>query len=285
MPSPVDAVEQPAGDLREVGGEVGRLRERARAGDGAEVAEAHLELHRARRLAAPPGAGSRPCRRGAPPRARARRGRSGRREGLLVADRLHATVGLDRRVVAVPRERVEVLAVRVPERARRASPPGSRRARPTVCTPSRSSRRTRGRADPPQPLDRQRVQERRARRRARRRGGRRAWRGRSRASRAAWWSATPTDATRPVSARTRPRISAAISGPGRGARRTPATSRNASSSAIGSTSGVNERRIAMTARLAARYASKRGARNTASGQARRARAIGIAEWMPKRRAS
>ena len=36
----------------------------------------------------------------------------------------------------------------------------------------------------------------------------------------------------------------------------------------------------MTSLLAAAYASKRGARNTASGQARRARAVGIAEWIP-----
>ena len=41
----------------------------------------------------------------------------------------------------------------------------------------------------------------------------------------------------------------------------------------------------MTSLLASAYASNRGARNTASGQARRARAIGIAEWTPKRRAS
>ena len=69
------------------------------------------------------------------------------------------------------------------------------------------------------------------------------------------------------------------------ARAHPATSRNASSSAIGSTSGVYERRIAITSRLASRYASNRGARNTPSGQARRARAIGIAECTPNARAS
>ncbi len=41
----------------------------------------------------------------------------------------------------------------------------------------------------------------------------------------------------------------------------------------------------MTCALASEYASNRGERNTASGHARRARAIGIAEWMPNRRAS
>ena len=50
--------------------------------------------------------------------------------------------------------------------------------------------------------------------------------------------ATPTDTVRPVSARTRVRIVAAISRPGPNRRRPPDTSRNASSSAIGSTRGV-----------------------------------------------
>ncbi len=62
--------------------------------------------------------------------------------------------------------------------------------------------------------------------------------------------ATPTDATRPVSSRTRARMSVAISAPVPWRRRAPRASRKASSSEMGSTSGVYERRIAMTARLA-----------------------------------
>ena len=98
--------------------------------------------------------------------------------------------------------------------------------------------------------------------------------------------ATPTDAVKPGLGPDAPAdLDRDLAEPSRGAAGTARTSRNASSSAIGSTSGVKERRIVMTARLAASYASKRGATNTASGQARRARAIGIAEWTPKRRAS
>ena len=62
-------------------------------------------------------------------------------------------------------------------------------------------------------------------------------------------TATPTDAVSPVSSRTRRRIANAHSGPEPWMRAAPPTSRNASSDAIGSTSGVNERRMAMTARL------------------------------------
>ena len=81
------------------------------------------------------------------------------------------------------------------------------------------------------------------------------------------------------------RIATAISGPAPWRRLAPATSRNASSSAMGSTNGVNDRRIAITWRLASRYVSNRGAMKTPSGQARRARAIGIADCTPNRRAS
>ena len=46
-----------------------------------------------------------------------------------------------------------------------------------------------------------------------------------------------------------------------------------------------ERRMAITSLLTSLYRSMRGATNTASGQARRARVEGIAEWMPKALAS
>jgi len=92
--------------------------------------------------------------------------------------------------------------------------------------------------------------------------------------------ATPIDATSPVSSLTRSRTDRAIVGPSPWSRRAPRTSRNASSREIGSTSGVIDRRMPITSRLAAPYASNRGERNTPSGHARRARAIGIAENTP-----
>jgi hypothetical protein len=62
--------------------------------------------------------------------------------------------------------------------------------------------------------------------------------------------ATPTDATSPVSALMRRRSATAISGAEPCSRRAPLTSRNASSSASGSTKGVTSRRMAITDRLA-----------------------------------
>ena len=64
--------------------------------------------------------------------------------------------------------------------------------------------------------------------------------------------ATPTEMVSPVSARTRSRMATASSGPVPSTRRAPATSRNASSSAIGSTSGVYERRMRITSVLTSR---------------------------------
>jgi hypothetical protein len=65
----------------------------------------------------------------------------------------------------------------------------------------------------------------------------------------------------------------------------PPTSRNASSREIGSTSGVNDISTSRSLVAAARYEGKSGGTNTASGQSRRARAPGIAERTPYRRAS
>src|SRR5438093_12903740 len=65
----------------------------------------------------------------------------------------------------------------------------------------------------------------------------------------------------------------------------PETSRNASSSEIGSTSGVNDSRISRKRFEYARYASKSGGTNTASGHRRWARGEGTAAWRPRARAS
>ncbi|NIH84264.1 hypothetical protein FHX45_001157 [Amycolatopsis granulosa] len=59
--------------------------------------------------------------------------------------------------------------------------------------------------------------------------------------------ATPTEQVMPCSARTRPRISAAMpAGVSPSRRNAPPTSRNASSRLSGSTRGVSSRKIAMT---------------------------------------
>ena len=61
-------------------------------------------------------------------------------------------------------------------------------------------------------------------------------------------------------------------------------SRNASSRASGSTSGVIARNIAITSRDTAAYRPCLGGMITACGQSRAARAIGMAERTPKARA-
>ena len=63
------------------------------------------------------------------------------------------------------------------------------------------------------------------------------------------------------------------------------TSRYASSSDIGSTSGVIDRKIANTCCETVRYLLKSGCTITSRGQSRTARDIGIAERTPKVRAS
>ncbi len=63
------------------------------------------------------------------------------------------------------------------------------------------------------------------------------------------------------------------------------TSRNASSSDSGSTSGVTVRKISNTCDETAAYFLKSGRRITSSGQSRTARAIGRAERTPNFRAS
>jgi hypothetical protein len=61
--------------------------------------------------------------------------------------------------------------------------------------------------------------------------------------------ATPTEQVSPSSSSTRDRMRSAISGAGPSNRRARRTSRKASSREIGSTSGVNEVKIAMTRAL------------------------------------
>ncbi len=64
----------------------------------------------------------------------------------------------------------------------------------------------------------------------------------------------------------------------------PATSRNASSKESTSTSGVTRRKVSRTEVDTRVRVSKSGVTTTSSGQARRARVIGIAECTPYRRA-
>ena len=97
--------------------------------------------------------------------------------------------------------------------------------------------------------------------------------------------ATPTEQVTPCSSWIRARMCSAIV-VGEPSRRTvPATSRKASSSDSGSTSGVTERKTAMTLSETWVYSRWSGRRTTACGHSRRARVIGIAECTPKRRAS
>jgi len=80
-------------------------------------------------------------------------------------------------------------------------------------------------------------------------------------------------------------IASAIVSPSPNSSREPVTSRKASSIEIGSTSGVNRRRIAMTSRLTRWYLAPSTATKMQSGQRRRAVRIGMAEWTPNFRAS
>ena len=97
--------------------------------------------------------------------------------------------------------------------------------------------------------------------------------------------AMPTEQVMPCSSCTRARSSRPIS-TGRPRRRTaPETSRNASSSESGSTCGVMLANSAMTPALTRLYLRWSGGTTTSCGHSRRARPIGIAEWMPNVRAS
>src|SRR4029453_14509322 len=97
--------------------------------------------------------------------------------------------------------------------------------------------------------------------------------------------ATPTDAVRATSTRMRVLMSRAMVGPSPRSARLAVTSRNASSMDTGSSSGVHSASRAMIWRDTAAYLSMSTGRYTASRHRRYARLIGMAEWMPKRRAS
>jgi len=98
-------------------------------------------------------------------------------------------------------------------------------------------------------------------------------------------AATPTEQVMPCSSWTRSRINWPICRGEPSRRRAPEMSRNASSRLIGSTRGVIEPNSAITPALASLYRRKSGSMTTAWGAARRARAMGIAEWTPNARAS
>ena len=77
----------------------------------------------------------------------------------------------------------------------------------------------------------------------------------------------------------------AITAGGPRRRSAPETSRKASSSASGSTSGVTVPKIAMTSLDTSAYSRCLGATNTARGHSRCARPTGIADRTPNARAS
>jgi hypothetical protein len=97
--------------------------------------------------------------------------------------------------------------------------------------------------------------------------------------------ATPTEQMTPTSRSTSARIFAAMAAGSPNSVVAPPTSRNASSSESGSTSGVYDSRTSRKRFECARYASKSLGRKIASGHRRLARTDGIAEWIPYRRAS
>jgi hypothetical protein len=97
--------------------------------------------------------------------------------------------------------------------------------------------------------------------------------------------ATPADAVSFVSSRMSALIRVATFIPSGSCHAFSVTSRYASSSDNGSTSGVTDRKMAKTCCDAARYFWNCGGTMTRSGQRRTARAIGIAERTPNARAS
>jgi hypothetical protein len=97
--------------------------------------------------------------------------------------------------------------------------------------------------------------------------------------------ATPTEQLMPCWSRMLARISSAILAGGPSRLMAPETSRKASSRASGSTSGVTDRKTAMTSLDTAAYPAWRGAMNTACGHSRLARVTGIADPTPNALAS
>ena len=211
-------------------------------------------------------------------------------ERLLVADRLGLPLDLDRTVVD-DRRRGRAGGGRGPGRGAEITATGSSAARsPTVDTPIRRSRSSVAGPTPHSRSDGQRVEvgqllpradlETRRARAARRRAWPAAWRRPTPA-----WPGTCSGRPRPSSvssscSATSARNRRAIVTPSPSRARAPVTSRNASSRASGSISGVTPAKMAWTSRLAAAYAAWSPGRNTADGHRRRAVADGSAEWTP-----
>ena len=99
------------------------------------------------------------------------------------------------------------------------------------------------------------------------------------------FGATPADAVSAVASRILAFSLRATSTPSGSPHAFSVTSRYASSSDSGSTSGVTVRKISKTCRDTSPYLAKFGGRITSSGQSRTARDIGIADRTPNFRAS
>ncbi len=97
--------------------------------------------------------------------------------------------------------------------------------------------------------------------------------------------ATPTEQVMPCSSAIVSRMRAPIRAGPPSRRIDPATSRKASSSERGSTSGVIVAKVAMTASEIREYSSWSGGMTLAWGHSRRARDIGMADVTPNLRAS
>jgi hypothetical protein len=97
--------------------------------------------------------------------------------------------------------------------------------------------------------------------------------------------ATPADAVSPVASRIAPFSRSATRMPSTSPQAFSVTSRYASSSESGSTSGVMLRKMSNTVFETERYRSNDGRTMTRCGHSRTARAIGIADRTPNARAS
>ncbi len=97
--------------------------------------------------------------------------------------------------------------------------------------------------------------------------------------------ATPTEIVRSTDDVTSSLIRRPIAAPSPNRTREPVTSRKASSIEIGSTSGVNRRRTAITALLASVYFAPSTGTKIPVGHRRPASRSDIAEWTPNARAS
>ncbi len=97
--------------------------------------------------------------------------------------------------------------------------------------------------------------------------------------------ATPADAVRRVVSRMASLIRCATTIPSVSPQAFSVTSRYASSSESGSTSGVTDRKISNTDADTSRYFRKSGLTRTSCGHSRSATALAMAEWTPNRRAS